>query len=379
MVVYLINLKLKSLEEQVPEGASLRMMSEEKFLKDEEPDVDHVIVFSCIHPTMVSRWREKFPNQWLIPVVIKSESKAHLTDVWFQSCDDMLMVESWSDELPIALQRYKKFKTLRQERRELKESYAELLKQNKELGKKTEAMLSKIEGNLDLAQEIQKSLSPGFSSQLPGVSILAKFIPGSGRGGDYYDVFEFGDEHRYAILLANGKTHSILSELLSALIKISVKEIGDRFRTASDFLSFLMSEVNAKDNQLSLLVSFLDRKTLALETAAVGGLTPSLWRNKSEVEFSAGKNVWQPHSITFNLQPGDTLVFPTDGLESALENKKTFKKCVNEALMEKGTQSLLSVQNNLLTYIEMGKDKKPIIDDITFVLMHIEVGTLRLA
>jgi len=329
--------------------------------------------FKCLEA--LPALRAKLPRAWIVVAAPKKKLASAAFQTALLQCeekDEVWIQETWELGFWFALQRILKSQSLRADYQELSHN--------------SERLIAQIEKDVGLASNIQRALLPKFSPEIPDVSVAVKYLPAAGTGGDYYDIFEFGDKHRYGVLLADSKTHGMAAALLGMLLKVRLEEMKDRFPDTKSFVDFLNREFQGlprKDNApLSLLYGILDRGNLVFNFTTAGPLAPLLYRNgkMQEVAISpspflgtAEQFQFQEHSI--RLQPGDLLVLHTDGLAATLGKppKETLEKILDKK------KEPLEIQNELMAMIDRARDKKPLPDDVTVIHFAIHNRALYVA
>lgn len=261
------------------------------------------------------------------------------------------------------------------------------------LGDKTNELIHQFERDLELANSIQKILIPATPFSVPGVHILSKYLPASGLGGDYFDVFELPEQKAIGFLIADSKTHGMAAALLSAILKIKLEDIRTHSTSPSkDLITQLNSEMaRLKPNAntgLDLFFGVLDRTTLTLDFTSAGVLRPKLWAKGELKELStpinppAGEKEDQTfYSSSYSLRPGDLLFLNTNGLELAFENQGvSLHQGLLNIFQQSRTQEPLGIQNELLALVNSFKETvKELPDDITWIQLMIDQKTLYLA
>jgi sigma-B regulation protein RsbU (phosphoserine phosphatase) len=194
----------------------------------------------------------------------------------------------------------------------------------------------RLDDELRIAREIQKSLLPPCPPSLAGLSIADLCEPAREVGGDYYDFFELGPR-QIGIMIADvaGKGTSAalyMAELKGLMLSLSARERSPRL---------LMIEANRLlsahlDNRsfitMTYMVIDLEARTM---TCARAGHTPLLVVSggTGEVIIPSGmvlglrlpgalerfSSVLEEH--TRKIQPGDVFVLYTDGISEAMDTQ----------------------------------------------------------
>ena len=194
----------------------------------------------------------------------------------------------------------------------------------------------RLDDELRIAREIQKSLLPPCPPQLPGLSIADLCEPAREVGGDYYDFFELGPR-QLGIMIADvaGKGTSAalyMAELKGLMLSLSHRERSPRrlMIEANRLLSAHLD--NRSFITMTYMVIDLDARTM---TCARAGHTPLLVvsAGESAVVIPSGmvlglrlpgalerfSAVLEEH--TRPIHPGDVFVLYTDGISEAMDTQ----------------------------------------------------------
>jgi phosphoserine phosphatase RsbU/P len=105
--------------------------------------------------------------------------------------------------------------------------------------------LSIMNGELEMARQVQLSILPGEIPRLKGVEIAARYLPMSSVAGDFYDFLVVDDEH-VGILIADVSGHGLPSALIASMLQSA---LAGQYCHASDpahVLSGLNRALNGK-------------------------------------------------------------------------------------------------------------------------------------
>ncbi len=260
------------------------------------------------------------------------------------------------------------------------------------LSEASNKLLDKFNRDVDLVENIQRVLRPRFSPHIPGINLSVKYIPASGGGGDYYDIFEFGDKKRFGILLADSKSHGMAAALLTVLLKLRLEEMKDRFPDSKSFITFLNQEIKTVHDKIgssiSLFYGILDRASLTFQYTAAGSLKPIWWRGgrsklvpSSQNPEVGGRDHFEFRENTLQLQPGDLMILYTNGVEAPLKKKKMLCEERILELLKKREPSPepLDVQNELMGVIDEYTAKKKLKDDLTLIHLAVDERAMYVA
>lgn len=184
--------------------------------------------------------------------------------------------------------------------------------------------------DLEIAREIQTWLVPSEPPEVPGADIAFATRPQNSVAGDYYDAFYPDPENkeRLVIVIADVAGKSVPAALLMATLQASLRTIAgegvavaelvtrlNRYASAYSldgrrFTTAVLCEYEPASRQLTYVnaghnAPILRRANGAFETLDVGGLPLGI---KLGAEYQ---------TATLELQPGDALIFFTDGVVEA--------------------------------------------------------------
>ena len=340
--------------------------------------------------------RKEFPDVWISAVVSKeslSDPEFHSSLIESDAKNAVWLEDSWELLFWFSYQQFLNFKEVSQRAKNAEKQLFSHQEKSSELSAVSNRLLDKFNKDIDLAENIQRLLRPRFSPQIPGISLSVKYIPSVEGGGDYYDVFEFGDKKRFGILLADSKTHGMAATLLSVLLKLRLEEMKDRFPDSKAFVSFLNREIRSvhttkNEASMALFYGILDRASLSFQFCSAGALKPILWRQGSALTVPDLQNPdvgvtdhfeFREHSVS--LQPGDLLILHTNGLEAPLKKGNLSGEDRILSLLKKGKKrpDPLGTQNELMGLVDEYTSRKKLKDDLTLIQLAVDERAIYVA
>jgi sigma-B regulation protein RsbU (phosphoserine phosphatase) len=182
------------------------------------------------------------------------------------------------------------------------------------------------------AREAQLRLLPQSAPEVPGVQFAACCLPARGVGGDFYDFFRL-DAHRVGIFIAQGGEQGLASALCIALAKGILMHASLEPHSPAQIIAELESSMAELleagiGGELSFAYGVMDTRRNLLNYARVGvsprllvyrhnaGLTTSAQLERLVIAPARSKNAPQIHEGATQLQPGDHLIFFTEGVTS---------------------------------------------------------------
>jgi sigma-B regulation protein RsbU (phosphoserine phosphatase) len=190
--------------------------------------------------------------------------------------------------------------------------------------------------DLEIAREIQSWLVPSHPPEVPGADIAFATRPQNSVAGDYYDAFypnaEAGRESNLMVVIADVAGKSVPAALLMATLQASLRTIAGEGAPLADlvarlnryacahsldgrrFTTAVLSEYDPQTRRLTYVnaghnAPILRRRNGGLEKLDVGGLPLGI-RSPGYYE-----------TASLELQPGDALIFYTDGVVEAFNEE----------------------------------------------------------
>lgn len=196
--------------------------------------------------------------------------------------------------------------------------------------KSAQALLENIRINreLEIAQEIQKSLLPDRAPELPGLQVACRWIPATHVGGDYYDFFS-PEAHLLDVVIADVAGHSFGSALMMAEARsvlharVASGHSPGVILTAMNEL--LYTDLCRAELQISMFYAQLNTQSRILSYANAGQSPPLLYRARDAafVELDAeGMLMGISLDVCFEerttqIEGGDIMLLYTDGVIDA--------------------------------------------------------------
>jgi HAMP domain-containing protein len=243
----------------------------------------------------------------------------------------------------------------------------------------TAAQKESLEKELELARNLQKSLLPGDLPAGGGIEFSTLFEPSAAIGGDYFDVLRLADDE-LAVIIADVSGHGLSSGLRMAMLKAALLILVEETREPEEILSRLDAVVRSNRER-----RFFVTATLGLFNVRTGvlrltnaGHPPTYRVRGAEVEEillpssplgGLGHNYVRS---TLQLQPGDAVVWLSDGLIEATNaaDEPFGYDSVKKTLAGIEGESAVSIRNRLLAAVEAHTAGHPLADDRTLMVMR---------
>ena len=237
--------------------------------------------------------------------------------------------------------------------------------------------------DLALARRIQQRFLPQSPPNLPGYRIADSYAAARVIGGDHYDFFNYKDG-RTGLVIADVSGKSVSGALymarLSVQVRMMARHLGGPVELLAGLNRKLYQELEA-GMFVTMLAAVLDPESGTLEFACAGHPSPLLRAPDGSVtEISEpgalplgamADTTFREHTTT--LEPGSCLLFYTDGLDEAHNDKSELfgKERIVQTLRDcgGGAQDALDA---LLAEVTRFSAGEPQSDDLTLITLSRE-------
>ncbi len=196
----------------------------------------------------------------------------------------------------------------------------------------SERTLVAMSRELELARKIQQSILPRSLPEVPGLQVAARYLPMSQIGGDFYD-FDVHHAGRLGVIVADASGHGVPAALVASMVKIAFAAETERI----DRPALALANINRtlcdrfEGAYVTAGCAFIDPVGLTLRCSNAGHPAPLLRRRDGRVE-AVGEHglllAFDPLAryaeSEVSLQPGDRIVFYSDGLIEAANPRDEF-------------------------------------------------------
>jgi serine phosphatase RsbU (regulator of sigma subunit) len=242
----------------------------------------------------------------------------------------------------------------------------------------------RIEQEVEIAAEIQRSLLPSRAPELPGLEVAGLCIPAARVGGDYYDLIVDG-EGRLSLVVADVAGHSVGSGLLMAMGRSVIRrEVLER-KSPSEVLAatnaMLFDDLVRAGLFITLACARYEPSTRRLAVANGAHNPPLLRRIDGDVvELDAdGMAVGMIDGAEYEetevvLEPGSVVLLYTDGVTEARNaaGEQFGEARLKELLADAGRLAPMDVIGRITQAVreQVGGDQQQ--DDVTVVVLVVD-------
>jgi sigma-B regulation protein RsbU (phosphoserine phosphatase) len=265
----------------------------------------------------------------------------------------------------------------------------ELTKANKSL----EKLITQVTQELRVASQIQRVLVPTEFPNIHGVEFSTKFIPGSVKGGDYFDIFEHDDRLKFGVLVSCSSGYTMSALFLSVLLKMAGQMEARRGAEPNVVLKKMLLELlpnmqQGKDRS-SLFYGVIDRRTFEMKYCQIGnnvvlavdGETGKMTALTSDAPpiVKGYKHDLVCQSIILN--PCDRLIIVSEGVVKAGNpgGEAFGLDRLSQAVMRAPKSGVHEMRNELLYQLEKFSESTEFPEDVTVVVTEVKERILKLA
>src|SRR4026207_756809 len=184
----------------------------------------------------------------------------------------------------------------------------------------------RLEGQLEVARQVQLELLPAHDPILEGFDISAYNFPTEEVSGDYYDWVRIYDDE-IGIVIADVSGKGVPAAILMAFLRSSLRaatHIGYATNVSLSKVNYLLWESIERNQFVTAFHAILDASNRTLSYSNAGHNPPLLLNAKGETSFIEYGELplgmfpeTRYHQYHLLLEPGDIMVLYTDGVTEA--------------------------------------------------------------
>lgn len=295
-------------------------------------------------------------------------------------------------------ERYKRllmqFRQLRLQKKQLKKTN-ELLQKKieeqeislKELNYNLGRINFELDEEMETAKRIQEGLMPKVLPEMINVSSAAVYIPASKVGGDLYDII-MTPSQKTAVLIFDVSGHGIPAALVGAMAKMLFAHFIEKTESPAEVFRLVNKQLCSfikTEQYLTAFLGIIDPIKNVMTYSRAGHVPPLVFHKKIEqitrldskgffIGHSSLQNIAEYWEKNINLEPGDKILFYTDGLtEGASPSGELYgSERLRAAFNYCAKGNLNDVLDYVVTDQKAFRNGTPLRDD--FTMLCIELG-----
>lgn len=240
----------------------------------------------------------------------------------------------------------------------------------------------RIEKELAIARDIQRSFLPAKAPDLPGFDLAGASITHDEVGGDYYDFIPVSDA-RLGLAIADVSGKGIPAALLMAGFRMALlAEIRNEFaiRAVMRKANALMHESTERDKFVTMFYGVLDWKNRVLIFSNAGHNPPLLMREDGTTEalHDGGVALGVLPEASYDERPvalrsGDVLVLYTDGVSEAEDavNAQFGTERLEQVVRAHRGEPAARIVDAVVQAVEQWAGERGPSDDLTLLVLRV--------
>ncbi|HWM89440.1 MAG TPA: SpoIIE family protein phosphatase [Thermoanaerobaculia bacterium] len=243
-----------------------------------------------------------------------------------------------------------------------------------------EAENARKSSEIDAARTLQLSMLPSALPVVEGLETAAVMVPASEVGGDYYD-FRVASDGSLVVAFGDATGHGVAAGIMVTAVKALFSTLG-----GGESLPAVLAECDRVLREMQVrpfhMCLALARITPGSVTVCSAGMPPVLIHRAGSGEIeelgTGGRPVgsrlsgaWNESSIPLN--PGDTLLFASDGFAEQLDpgdNNLGYERLA-DAFRASVSLPARELVERLLSWVTAWRGEREQDDDITFVVVRV--------
>jgi serine phosphatase RsbU (regulator of sigma subunit)/putative methionine-R-sulfoxide reductase with GAF domain len=239
---------------------------------------------------------------------------------------------------------------------------------------------SRLEQELEVAREIQASLIPSGSPDIPKCSVASFWQAARQVSGDFYDFLHLPDGS-WSIVIADVADKGVPAALFMALSRTIIRTVAFNRRDPAEVLmraNQIIDVESSSDLFVTVFNAVWDPKSGTLTYANGGHNPPMLINDEDECRLLTGKGMAlgivpqiSVESKTIRFDRGDTILFYTDGVTEAMNEDYDEFGMERLRLVARSTKRMNATEivQNITSAIGEHAGDTPQSDDITLVVI----------
>jgi sigma-B regulation protein RsbU (phosphoserine phosphatase) len=243
---------------------------------------------------------------------------------------------------------------------------------------------------LEMGMQVQRALIPDINMRFKECTLMSRYYPAMGIGGDFYNVLHLSDDS-FAVVMGDVSGHGIAAAFLTALLNMMIKNIAMAYPNPNQLLFHLNNEMCSlfedKDSSMYACVFYamVNTTTQTVRYANGGSCFPfhvDVKNNKVEEMEQSGRPVGLIRDTMYRMraidyQPGDLMFFYTDGLQDTVykgqpdEFNDQLKEVLSDMRRRANIADILDAICDNFYQVPESENRRMEIDDASMILCRL--------
>jgi len=239
-----------------------------------------------------------------------------------------------------------------------------------------------LERDITMAREVQLRLLPAKAPAVINAELAVRFLPARSIGGDLYDFVDYG-ESRTAIMLGDVSGKAAPAALYAAMVSGIMRAAATQHPMPAAMLQMLntsLQERKLESQYVTMLFSVWDGAARTLHVANSGAVQPVICRRcTSETVKAEGFPLGlfpdvSYDELTVKAEPGDVIVFASDGILDAENEKEEMygSERLAAVLCSHATSTASEIADAILNDVARFQGQHERFDDETILVLRVE-------
>ena len=253
--------------------------------------------------------------------------------------------------------------------------------ENARLYQRVHSQERQLERDIAMAREVQLRLLPPSAPRHTNAELAVRFLPARTIGGDLYDFVEYGLS-RTAIVLGDVSGKAAPAALFAAMVSGIMRAAAAQEPSPAAMLALLndaLQERKLESQYVTMLFALWDDEKRTLTVANSGAVQPVFCRKgKSETVKAEGFPLGLFPNVTFDeltveAQPGDVLIFVSDGILDAEDTREEMygSERLANVLCAYRDESAADIAEAILTDVARFQGARERFDDETIIVLKV--------
>ena len=244
-----------------------------------------------------------------------------------------------------------------------------------------------LEKDIAMAREVQLRLLPAAAPTHSHAEMAVRFLPARSIGGDLYDFLEYGP-NRTAIVLGDVSGKAAPAALFAALVSGIMRAAAAHEPGPAQMLALLndaLQERKLESQYVTMLFALWNDENQTLQVANSGAVQPVFCRAGQSVTVKAeGFPLGMFPDVSYEelsvaTQPGDAIVFVSDGILDAENEKEEMygQDRLAGLLCASRDLSALEIADAILADVARFQGSKDRFDDETIIVLRVHEAEVQ--